>query len=284
MVAAERLGCERRTRAEMLADLFNAARCRSASRGTSGKSTVTGMIGWILRATDRDPTVMNGAVMKNFATPNAPFASALVGGGDAFVSEVDESDGSIALFAPRVAVLNNVSLDHKSLEELNQLFGDFIAKAELAVINLDNPDGAALAGTLPARQVIGFGIDSDAEFTARDIEERPFGASFTLVVRGSRPAAGRASGAGAPQHLQRARRDRRRALRRGRARRGGAGDRRIHRAAPPLRFGRRNARRRGARRFRPQPRQDRRDARDAPRLSRALARSCSSRTATARSR
>ncbi|THD37972.1 MAG: UDP-N-acetylmuramate--alanine ligase [Sphingomonas sp.] len=184
MVAAERLGCERRTRAEMLADLFNVSTMPIGVAGTSGKSTVTGMIGWILRATDRDPTVMNGAVMKNFATPNAPFASALVGSGDAFVSEVDESDGSIALFSPRVAVLNNVSLDHKSLEELNQLFGDFIAKAELAVINLDNPDGAALAGTLPKRQVIGFGLDIDAEFSARDIQERPFGASFTLAVKG----------------------------------------------------------------------------------------------------
>ncbi len=47
--------------------------------GTSGKSTVTGMIGWILHATGRDPTVMNGAVMKNFASDDAPFASALVG-------------------------------------------------------------------------------------------------------------------------------------------------------------------------------------------------------------
>ncbi|MEO5493778.1 MAG: Mur ligase family protein [Sphingomonas sp.] len=187
MVAAERFGCARRTRAEMLADLFNDATMPIAVGGTSGKSTVTGMIGWILRAADRDPTVMNGAVMKNFATPNAPFASALVGGGDAFVSEVDESDGSIALFAPRVAVLNNVSLDHKSLEELNQLFGDFIAKAELAVINMDNPDAAALARTLPARKVVGFGIDSDATFTARDIEQRPFGVSFTLVVKDQDP-------------------------------------------------------------------------------------------------
>ncbi|MBS0479452.1 MAG: UDP-N-acetylmuramate--alanine ligase [Proteobacteria bacterium] len=187
MVAAERLGCERRTRAEMLAELFNDSTMPIGVAGTSGKSTVTGMIGWILHATRRDPTVMNGAVMKNFATPNAPFASALVGGGDAFVSEVDESDGSIALFRPRVAVLNNVSLDHKSLDELNQLFGDFIARAELAVINLDNPDGATLARTVPARKVIGFGIDSDAEFTAVDIEERPYGASFTLVVRGHDP-------------------------------------------------------------------------------------------------
>ncbi|MDB5680967.1 MAG: UDP-N-acetylmuramate--alanine ligase, partial [Sphingomonas bacterium] len=187
MVAADRFGCPRRTRAEMLADLFNDATMPVGVAGTSGKSTVTGMIGWILHATRRDPTVMNGAVMKNFATAHAPFASALVGGGDAFVSEVDESDGSIALFAPRVAVLNNVSLDHKSLEELNQLFGEFIAKAELAVINMDNPDGAALARTLPARQVIGFGIDSDAEVMAVDIEERPFGAAFTLAVRGHDP-------------------------------------------------------------------------------------------------
>jgi UDP-N-acetylmuramate--alanine ligase len=44
---------------------------------------------------------MNGAVMKNFVTPDeTPFASALVGGGELFVSEVDESDGSIALYRP----------------------------------------------------------------------------------------------------------------------------------------------------------------------------------------
>jgi UDP-N-acetylmuramate--alanine ligase len=62
--------------------------------GTSGKSTVTGMIGWIFHALGRDPTVMNGAVMKNFMTPDTPFASSLVGHGTAFISEVDESDGS----------------------------------------------------------------------------------------------------------------------------------------------------------------------------------------------
>ncbi len=187
MVAAEKLGCERRTRAEMLADLFNASEMPIGVAGTSGKSTVTGMIGWILHATRRDPSVMNGAVMKNFASPNAPFASALVGGGDAFVSEVDESDGSIALFSPRVAVLNNVSLDHKSLDELNQLFGDFIAKARVAVINLDNADGARLAATLPADRVVGFALKADAEITARDIVEQPYGASFTLAARGHDP-------------------------------------------------------------------------------------------------
>ena len=181
MVAAERLGCARRTRAAMLADLFNDATMPIGVAGTSGKSTVTGMIGWILHALGRDPTVMNGAVMKNFASPNAPFASALVGGGDAFVSEVDESDGSIALYTPRVAVLNNVSLDHKSLEELNTLFGDFIAKADVAVVNMDNPDAARLAAALPTDKRLGFSLaDADARIRATDIAQEPFGVTFKL--------------------------------------------------------------------------------------------------------
>lgn len=151
MVRAKDLGCRRMSRAELLAALFNAAPQRIAVGGTSGKSTVTGMLGWILTQAGRDPTIMNGAVMKNFRTPEALFASARVGNGGVFVSEVDESDGSIALYRPTVAVLNNVSLDHKSMEELRQLFGDFLARADIAALNLDDDESAALAHGVPSR-------------------------------------------------------------------------------------------------------------------------------------
>jgi UDP-N-acetylmuramate--alanine ligase len=142
------LGCPRMTRAELLAELFNAAPRSIAVGGTSGKSTVTGMIGWILTDAGLDPTIMNGGVMKNFVADNAPFASARVGKGDVFVSEVDESDGSIALFTPEVAVLNNVSLDHKSLEELRALFGDFARGAKTAIWNADDIESVALMAAL----------------------------------------------------------------------------------------------------------------------------------------
>src|SRR5579862_8699002 len=138
--AAQRIGAPLMIRAELLAELFNAAPRSVAIGGTSGKSTTTAMIGWILHATGRDPTVMNGAVMKNFISPTAPFASALVGKSDLFVSEVDESDGSIAQYTPHVAVVNNISLDHKSMDELRALFHDFVAKADVAVLNLDNDE------------------------------------------------------------------------------------------------------------------------------------------------
>lgn len=159
MVQAKELGCARITRAELLSTLFNQAQTGIAIGGTSGKSTVTGMLGWIMQDCGRDPTIMNGAVMKNFASPSTPFASARVGQGDAFVSEVDESDGSITLYRPDVAVLLNVSLDHKSMDELRALFGAFLAASKISAVNADNTEALAL---LPcARAALTFGIDQE---------------------------------------------------------------------------------------------------------------------------
>ncbi|WP_353204958.1 Mur ligase family protein [Sphingomonas sp.] len=184
IVAAARVGATRRSRAELLASLFNQSTLPIGVAGTSGKSTVTGMIGWILHACGRDPTVMNGAVMKNFATPDAPFASALVGSGDVFVSEVDESDGSIALYHPKIAVLNNVSLDHKSLEELRALFGDFAAKAETPILNIGDAETAPLAATLDPATLVTFAVEQDADLSARNLRPGPFAIAFDLVVDG----------------------------------------------------------------------------------------------------
>ncbi|OJU13882.1 MAG: UDP-N-acetylmuramate--alanine ligase [Caulobacterales bacterium 68-7] len=180
--AARRLGAPIVTRAQLLAKLFNAAQTGIGVAGTSGKSTTTGMIAWILHQAGRAPTVMNGAVMKNFATPEAPFASALVGGDALFVSEVDESDGSIALYQPAVAVVTNISLDHKSMEELRSLFGAFTAKPQTAVLNLDNGETAALAAALPRDQARTFSLtDSAADFVAAAISVRPDGVDFDVM-------------------------------------------------------------------------------------------------------
>jgi UDP-N-acetylmuramate--alanine ligase len=179
--AAINLSAPRKTRAEVLAELFNAAPQSIAIGGTSGKSTTTAMAGWILQQAGLDPTIINGAVMKNFITPDVPFASALLGHSDVFVGEVDESDGSIALFSPRVAVLNNIALDHKSLEELRQLFGDFVAKASKVVLNLDNDETAALARKLPREKTITFSLsDPHADLLAEGLKPLPEGIAFVL--------------------------------------------------------------------------------------------------------
>ncbi|ATW04347.1 Mur ligase family protein [Sphingorhabdus sp. YGSMI21] len=177
---ATALGCKRMTRAELLAAHFNAVPSSIAVGGTSGKSTVTGMIGWILTEAGRDPTIMNGAVMKNFVHADAPFASSRVGAGALMVSEVDESDGSIALFDPEIAVLNNVSLDHKSLEELRILFGDFVAKARHAIWNHDDAESRALVGTRRLTNGSSFGFLDGADYQAVQVEEQSLGSNFVM--------------------------------------------------------------------------------------------------------
>ncbi|GAA0574548.1 glutamate ligase domain-containing protein [Rhizomicrobium electricum] len=177
VAAAHRIGAPIETRAQLLAHLFNSAKAPIGIAGTSGKSTTTGMLGWILSATGRDPTIMNGAVMKNFVRSDAPFASARVGKGETFVSEVDESDGSIALYRPQIAVLNNIAHDHKSMDELRVLFRDFLAKAATAVVNCDNEEAAALMGA----NAVGFSLaDVDAALYGFDLQPAQDGIAFAV--------------------------------------------------------------------------------------------------------
>jgi UDP-N-acetylmuramate--alanine ligase len=184
--AARRIGVPIITRARLLADLFNSAGLAVGVAGTSGKSTTVGMLGWILHCAGKRPTIMNGADMKNFMEPGAPFASARIGEGEIFVSEVDESDGSIALFQPRIAVINNVSLDHKSLDELRGLFRDFAAKAQNVVLNVDNVETAALlAGLRPGQGVTWSLRDARAHLVAFSPVCTPSGIAFKARARDS---------------------------------------------------------------------------------------------------
>ena len=139
------------------------------------------MVAWILDQAGRRPTVMNGAVMKNFADADHPFASALIGDPTLFVSEVDESDGSIARYDPTVAVVSNISLDHKSMEELRDLFGGFAERAGTAVLNRDNPETQALAQMLPPDRVVTFSLGEEATLSAHDLQPLAHGIRFRLI-------------------------------------------------------------------------------------------------------
>lgn len=171
----------RLTRAELNAAFFNAATRGIGIGGTSGKSTVTAMTAWLLHCAERRPTVMNGAVMRNFADSASPFASAVIGGSETYVSEVDESDGSIALYRPDIAVVTNISLDHKSLGELHALFGDFASRARVAIVNADDPESVPLRGD----KSVTFGFAADAVVRASDYQPYADGCGFIVHCDGS---------------------------------------------------------------------------------------------------
>ncbi len=183
---ARELGIPVRKRAEVLADLYSDYKTTISVAGTSGKSTVTGMIGTLLEQAGYNPSVMNGGVIRNFMKNGN--GSLRLGKGDIFVSETDESDGSIALFSPAVAVLNNIALDHKSIEELESLFSDYVAKAtKAAVLNFDDRRVKALAAKAKA-PVYSYGLN-DGRFMAQDIKLKVDGVAFTVLDTASNETA-----------------------------------------------------------------------------------------------
>lgn len=158
-------------RAALLARLLNAAQ-GIAIAGTSGKTTVCAMTGWIFAACGHDPAIVNGGMMRNFQD------NARAGSGAWFIAETDESDGSIALYTPDIAVLNNITLDHKPIAELRPLFRDFLSRARLGtVINLDDTESAALTRDFP--RSLTFGIESPAAtLNATNLTFAPEGTTF----------------------------------------------------------------------------------------------------------
>jgi UDP-N-acetylmuramate--alanine ligase len=187
--AARRVGAPITTRASVLAELFNSAAFAIGIAGTSGKSTTVGMLGWILHRAGRSPTIMNGADMKNFIDADSPFASAIIGKGEVFISEMDESDGSIALFEPRIAAINNISLDHKPLDELRTLFRDFAAKGRTVVLNLDNAETAALLPGLKPGQAATYSLGAvAADLVASSPVPSAAGIGFRVTLRDSAEA------------------------------------------------------------------------------------------------
>ncbi len=186
--AALDLGIDIVKRGELLAQLFNSAEQRIAVAGTSGKSTVTGMVGTILTEIGQDPTIVNGGEIRNLRSGEADkFSNIRKGRDDLFVAEMDESDGSIAHYNPTIAVLNNIALDHKSMEELEMLFGDYLARAEKAVVvNYDNARVKELSSKRLNARVLSYAIDDHAaKLQAVDLVPRPSGIDFTLKYDGN---------------------------------------------------------------------------------------------------
>ena len=111
-------------RAEMLAMLTLRKRLVAVS-GTHGKTTTTGMLAAIFLAAGRDPDVMVGGdldlIQGNYRT----------GGGNYFLTEADESDGSLLCFSPETAVITNIEPEHmdyyQNEKELVRTMAEFLA-------------------------------------------------------------------------------------------------------------------------------------------------------------
>ena len=92
-------------RGEYLAEFLRGIPRVAAVSGSHGKSTITAMLCRILSRCGKDPGWMIGAEPAEGTASEA-------GGGDFFVTEADESDGTHALLLPWLGIIPNIDDDH----------------------------------------------------------------------------------------------------------------------------------------------------------------------------
>jgi UDP-N-acetylmuramate-alanine ligase len=143
MRAARALGLEQVPRPALLAEVVNAGRPGVAIAGTSGKSTITGMVGWLTRESRVAATVIGGAALVGEGTTGC-FVPGPADG--PVVAEACESDGTLVGYAPTIALVHNISRDHAELPDLRVQFAKFAGHAERLLVNVRCPEASALGG------------------------------------------------------------------------------------------------------------------------------------------
>lgn len=147
-------------RAEMLAELMR-LKMGIAIAGSHGKTTTTSMVGQFLRS--QDPTVVVGGRLQHWN------ASSVVGRGNAFVIEADESDRSFLKFSPVYSVVTNIDREHmdtyQDIEDLKHTFIDFLNRTAFFGLNWISGDCPILQSVRPqiVKPTKTYGLDESSD-------------------------------------------------------------------------------------------------------------------------
>ncbi|WWP02030.1 MAG: UDP-N-acetylmuramate--L-alanine ligase [Candidatus Dasytiphilus stammeri] len=167
------------SRGEMLAELMQ-FRYGIAIAGTHGKTTTTAMIASILYEAHKDPTFINGGLIKSFGTYNR------LGKSKYFIVEADESDASFLHLCPIVTVITNIESEHMNtygnLDFLKKNFLDFLHKIPFyghAIICLDNNLIRDLIPNIK-RRIITYGFSKNADVRIMNYKQNGQKAYFSL--------------------------------------------------------------------------------------------------------
>lgn len=169
------LGLKTLTRPEFLAQLVSSHKTFAVA-GTSGKSTTSGMLSFMMRELGLEPNFIGGGRVSQFKDPDN-LGNSITGKSDLLVVEACESDGSIVSYKPEYTILLNLDLDHHSVEKTAGMF-EILAK-NTAKKTLVNADDEHLPG-LQLHNSVTFGVDKPAKYKASALELKVLSSEFTL--------------------------------------------------------------------------------------------------------
>ncbi|HET9298828.1 MAG TPA: UDP-N-acetylmuramate--L-alanine ligase [Candidatus Polarisedimenticolaceae bacterium] len=185
IVEARRLEVPIIPRAEMLAELMR-LKYSVAVAGAHGKTSTTGMIAEVLTEGGLDPTVVIGGRIGKLRS------GAKLGRGEILVAEADESDGSFLRMKPTIAVVTNIDREHldhyADLGAIQDAFVWFLSRVPfygVAVACVDDPNVRAILPRID-RKKIGYGLSSEADVSATEIEVKGFESTYVARRHGEK--------------------------------------------------------------------------------------------------
>lgn len=187
LARAAELGIPVVHRSDALAALMTGLR-PIAVAGTHGKTTTTSMLAVALGALGLHPSYAIGGDL------DAPGSNALHGEGEIFVAEADESDRSFHKYAPEVAIVLNVELDHHanyaSMDEIYESFETFagrIVPGGTLVISADHQGARELTRRLADGGVrtVTYGESPDADVRVLSVVAQGLRSEVTVLLDGA---------------------------------------------------------------------------------------------------
>lgn len=164
-----------KTRPEYLAEIISSLKTKAIA-GTSGKSTVSGMLAFLMKRLGLNPNFIGGGRVKQFKTETNP-GNSITGDSNYLVVEACESDGTIVHYRPLHSVILNLALDHHTVDQTAEMFKTLIKNTEgMVIINADDEN----LRKMNIKNTITFSIDSPADYRATDIAYKLFSVDFTL--------------------------------------------------------------------------------------------------------
>jgi UDP-N-acetylmuramate--alanine ligase len=151
-----------------------------AVAGTHGKTSTVGLMAQLLRQHHLDPTIVIGGYLKSIKS------HAAFGRSEYFITEADESDGSLLFLQPEIAVVTRVDEDHLGYYEydFNRLvhtYHEFIEHSTgWVVLCEDDPILRQMIAQGLSRSVLTYGFETSAMI--RGIQRRQSSRQLSLTV------------------------------------------------------------------------------------------------------
>jgi UDP-N-acetylmuramate--alanine ligase len=172
---AKKLGLPIKSRPEYLTEITSSYKTIAVT-GTSGKSTASGMLAFLMTRLGLGPNFIGGGRVKQFKTPFSP-GNYNTGASDTLVIEACESDGTIVHYRPEHAIILNLAFDHNPIERTAEMFKTLIKNTRSKIII--NGDDENLR-KINSDTAITFSVHKSSDYRADAIRYESFSTVFAV--------------------------------------------------------------------------------------------------------